>query len=345
MYDDGSYQLDLRYFAHHTDTEMGFSRQLEILLGPRRDPTRPWDISTPEDKRYADIAATLQWLTETLLLHLSQCAKRLTGSSNLCLAGGVALNCVANTRLQNESGFANLFIQPAAGDAGGALGAALWGAIQAGDPRPSSLVSCALGTEVDSSRAMQLCKSLGLAYSLPGDIHAETARLLANQQVVAFIQGRFEWGPRALGMRSILAHPQREGIRDKLNIMVKDREIFRPFAPAVLETDAASWFGHTTTPFMTTVAAVKPAHAAEVAACTHIDGTARVQTVTKASSPGLCRVLENLKFQGHPPIVLNTSLNVNNEPMVASEIEAISFFLSRPIEAMVIGDILIQRYA
>ncbi len=345
--DDGSYQLDLRYFAHHTDTEMGFSHELENLLGPRREPSKSWDLqNSPEDQRYADIAASLQWLTEELMLHLAKAARALTQSDNLCLAGGVALNCVANTRLNLESGFKNVFVQPAAGDAGGALGAAVWGAIQSGDARPAPMLTCALGETANADRTIQLCKSLGLTYSLPEDIHAATANLLARQHVVAFVQDRFEWGPRALGMRSILANPQRPQIREKLNVLVKEREIFRPFAPAALETDAATWFENAHTPmgpFMTSVCPVKPAQANEVEACVHVDGTARVQTVSPQSSPGLCRVLEHLKATGNPAVLLNTSLNINNEPMIASEIEAISFFLSRPIEAMVIDQVLIQR--
>lgn len=346
FHDDGSYQLDLRYFAHHTDTEMGFSPFLETLLGPRRCPTTPWDMQNPSDQKYADIAASLQWLTEELMLHLAKAARRLTGSDNLCLAGGVALNCVANTRLLHEAGFKDVFVQPAAGDAGGALGAAVWGSIQSGDPRPAPMRSCALGTTPNADRALALCKNLGLTHSLPDDIYAQTAALLSRQQVVAFVQDRFEWGPRALGMRSILAHPQRPQIRDKLNVMVKEREIFRPFAPAVLAGDAGLWFEDSSSqmaPFMTSVSPVKPARAAEVEACVHVDGTSRVQAVTPESSPGLCRVLEHVKAAGQPPVLLNTSLNINNEPMIASEIEAITFFLSRPIEAMVIGPILIQR--
>lgn len=346
LHPDGSYQLDLRYFAHHTDTEMGFSPALETLLGKRRDPGKPWDLTTPEDQRYANIAASLQALTETLMLHLAKTARSLTGSDNLCLAGGVALNCVANTRLNTESGFKNIFVQPAAGDAGGALGAAAWGAIQSGDSRPAPLQSCALGTAIDPSRTLALCKSLGLTYTTPEDIHAETAKLLSQQHVVAFVQDRFEWGPRALGMRSILAHPQRPQIRDKLNLLVKDREIFRPFAPAILQTEAAHYFENTATPmtpFMTSVCPVKPERSADIAACVHADNSSRVQTVSPESSPALCRVLEHMQHLGQPPVLLNTSLNVNNEPMIASEIEALSFFLSRPIEAMAIGPVLIQR--
>ncbi len=344
---DGSYLLNLDFFAHHTDTEMGFSAKMEALLGARRQPGKPWNIEhDADDRRFADIAASLQWITEELMLAIAKEAKRLTGSENLCLAGGVALNCVANRRLLNESGFARMFVQPAAGDAGGALGAAAWGAIQCGDPRIAPLTTCALGTKPNPSRAIALCKALGLRYSLPDDVHSEIASQLAQQRIVAVVNGRFEWGPRALGMRSILANPQEQSVRDRLNLIVKKREIFRPFAPAVLATDANSWFDdidEDMSPFMTSIAVAKPHTAEQIPACVHVDGSSRTQTVTENASPVFFHVLERFKNLTGLPILLNTSLNVNNEPIVASEAEAINFFLATPIETMVIENVVIER--
>lgn len=346
---DGTYQLDLSYFAHHTDTEMGFSNKLEQLLGVRRPSGKTWDIQNdPADKKYADIAASLQWITEELLLNIARKARQQTGADQLCLAGGVALNCVANRRLLKESGFREIFVQPAAGDAGGALGAAAWGAIMSGDKRPSPLTSCALGHGVDSSRVIRMCKTLGLEYSLPDDIHAAAADQLANNKVVAYVGGRFEWGPRALGMRSILANPSQEGVRDRLNLIVKKREIFRPFAPAILASDASDWFDDIDEhmlPFMTSICMAKPETTKKIPACVHVDGSSRTQVVTQASSPDLHRILEQLKARTTIPAVLNTSLNVNNEPIIASEAEAINFYLSTPVETLVIDNVLIQRTA
>lgn len=346
LFEDGSYRLNLDYFAHHTDTEMGFSEKLEAMLGARRNPAEKWDMTTERDKRYANIAATLQWFTEEMMLNLAHAARKLVDSDYLCLAGGVALNCVANTRLLNESGYKRIFVQPAAGDAGGALGAAVWGAVQAGDTRVAPMVSGALGKEVDNDRTIAICNQLKLNYSLPEDIYGETARLLGEHRILAFVNGRFEWGPRALGMRSILANPEIENVRDRLNVMVKKREIFRPFAPVILKEDAPDWFepvDEDMMPFMTSIAKVKGDKATRIPACVHVDGTSRAQTVTAQSSPGLHKVLSQLKAATGLPAVLNTSLNINNEPIVASEVEAVNFFLSTPIEAIVIGDVLIRR--
>lgn len=345
--DDGSYLLNLDYFAHHTDTEMGFSEKLETLLGPRRDPELPWDIThSAADQKYADIAASLQWLLEEILLTIAKSARALTGANALCLAGGVALNCVANRRLLKESGFERIFVQPAADDAGGALGAAAWGAILHGDKRPDVMHSCALGMETSDSRTIAICKNMGLNYSLPDDIHSTVAQQLTQQQIVAYLTGRFEWGPRALGMRSILANPQEESVRDKLNLIVKKREIFRPFAPAVLAEEAAQWFDdidQDMSPFMTAVSIAKPHTAAQIPACVHVDGTSRTQTVSQTASPGFYSVLQSFRQQSGLPILLNTSLNVNKEPIIASEVEAINFFLATPIKVIAIGNVLVQK--
>ncbi len=345
-FNDGSYQLNLDYFAHHTDTEMGFSEKLETLLGPRRPHGKPWDLASDTDRRYADIAATLQWITETLLLGIAAAARRATNADYLCMAGGVALNCVANTRLLKESGFKRIFVQPAAGDAGGALGAAAWGSAQAGDGRMAPMLTGEWGTQSNPSRAMNICKQMGLAYSLPDDIHAETAKLLADHKVLAYVQGRFEWGPRALGMRSILANPDSPNVQERLNTIIKKREIFRPFAPAVLAEHASDWFDdidQDMAPFMTAISRAKPQKASRLAACIHVDGTSRAQTVSETSSPHLYQTLHQLHALTGLPAVLNTSLNVNNEPIIASEIEAIHFFLSTRVEALVIGNVLIRR--
>jgi len=343
---DGSYALELEHFAHHTDTEMGFSPKMETLLGPRREAGKAWDMNSPEDQRYANIASSLQWVTEEIMLTLARHARTATGADALCLAGGVALNCVANARLLKESGFAKIFVQPAAGDAGGALGAALWGAVRAGDKRPETMSSAALGEDVESRRAIEICKTLGLNYSQPADIHDVVAQKLAQNKVVAYANGRFEWGPRALGMRSILANPSQENVRDKLNVIVKKREIFRPFAPAILEADAREWFDGVDAdmaPFMTSICKAKPEAAAKIPACVHVDGSSRAQVVTKDASPQLHDILERFKARTGLPVLLNTSLNVNNEPIIASEVEAINFFLATPVEIMVIGDVLIER--
>jgi carbamoyltransferase len=343
---DGSVELDLDYFAFTTDTEVGFGPRLEGLLGPRRGAGRPWDLATPEDQRAADVAATLQAVTEEALLGLAREARRRTGCDALCLAGGVALNAVANARIQREAGFARVFVQPAAGDAGGALGAAILGAVERGDPRPEAMRSAALGTAIGAGEGEALAASLGLPCRGLDDPTSALADLLERGKIVAVSRGRFEWGPRALGQRSILALPRVPGARERLNHVIKKREPFRPFAPAVLAGRAAELFEgapNDMTPFMTTVCRTRPEHRDDLQAAVHVDGTARVQTV----SPGdaLAPLLEELARRGRAPAVLNTSLNGPREPIAASATDAVAFFLAHPVDALLVGDALIERRA
>jgi carbamoyltransferase len=344
---DGSFELGMAYFAFETDTDLGFGPKMEALLGPRRAYGRPWDLEgSEEDRRYADIAASLQWITEEAVLALAREARKRTGCDALCLAGGVALNCVANARVRREAGFARVFVQPAAGDAGGALGAAILGAIELDGRRPAPMTTAALGEAPRNDEARALALGLGLEPTAPDDPLAEVAARVAEGQIVAFCRGRFEWGPRALGQRSLLASPVTAAMRERLNRVVKKREPFRPFAPAVLREEADRWFEDTDddlTPFMTTVARVRPERRGELGAVTHVDGTARVQTVTAASAPDLHAVLRHLGAAGALPVCLNTSLNGNGEPIVASEADALAFFLSHAVDAMLIGDVLVQR--
>jgi carbamoyltransferase len=347
LHGDGSFELDLRYFAFHTDTDIGFSPELEVLLGPRRPPAKPWDLQRSEDdRRYADIAASLQWITEEAMLGLAREARRLTRSDNLCLAGGVALNCVANSRLLAESDFSAMFVEPAAGDAGGALGAAILGCLERDGIRPAALETAALGEPVSTDAAWDLAQYLELPVRDCDDVYAATAELIAADKIVAFARGRFEWGPRALGQRSILARPGAPNMRDRLNSVVKKREPFRPFAPAVLSDRADRWFSGCAPDlmrFMTATAKVRPERAAELGAVTHVDGTARVQTVTEKSAPELHRVLQAVDRLTGVPIVLNTSLNGKGEPIAASEVDALAFFKNHVVDALVVGDLVLER--
>jgi carbamoyltransferase len=344
--EDGSFTLDLRYFAHGTDVELGFSPALEQLLGPRRAPGRPWRLDeSEEDRRYADVAASLQRATEEALLALARAARAHTGEDALCLAGGVALNAVANARLAAESGFSRLFVQPAAGDAGGALGAALLGALALGD-RPEPMTTCALGEAVNADEVPGLAERLGLSARRVEDGAAEVARRLAREEVVGVVQGPFEWGPRALGQRSILAAPGRAATRERLNRLVKRREPFRPFAPAVAARSVGAWFPGAPselTVFMTTVCRVPEERRAALAAVTHVDGTARVQTVTPEAAPHLARVVDAFEREGGVPVVLNTSLNGPGEPIVASAADALALLIACPIDALWVGDFLVER--
>ncbi|MEO8704461.1 MAG: carbamoyltransferase N-terminal domain-containing protein [Kofleriaceae bacterium] len=349
LHPDGTFELGLAYFAHLADADLGFGPALERLLGPRRPPHQPWDLeASASDRRYADIAATLQQVTEEALLGLAREARRRTGEAALCLAGGVALNAVANARLLREAGFTDMFVHPAAGDAGGALGAAILGAIELGDPRPPALASAALGLPIDVAATHALAGELGLTVRASSDVAGEVARLVARGKIVAFCQGRFEWGPRALGQRSILADPADPESRERLNRAIKRREPFRPFAPAVLHERASEYFSEAAnamTPFMTTVSPIVAAHSDRLAAVRHVDGSARVQTVTAETAPELHAVLRALDQVTGLPIALNTSFNGPGEPIIGNEIDALGFLASHPIDALVVGDLVITRGA
>jgi len=344
IHDDGSFELALPYFAHMADVELGFGRRLEELLGPRRPGGRPWDLTRADDQRYADVAATLQAVTEEALLAVARRARAETGAAALCLAGGVALNAVANARLAREAGFERVFVQPAAGDAGGALGAAMLGAIARGAPRPRPLESAGLGLALDLGRAADLARELGLTVRTVSDPARAAAARICRGEVVAVAAGRFEWGPRALGQRSILAAPRPAGVRERINRAVKQREPFRPFAPAVLAERAADWFAAAPsdmTPFMTTVCPVLAG--ADLAAVTHVDGSARVQTVSRAAAPELHGILVEVARESDIPVVLNTSLNGRGEPIAATADDVLAFFLRHPIDAAFIGDLAVER--
>jgi carbamoyltransferase len=347
LHEDGAYELHLPYFAHMSDANLGFGPQLEALLGPRRTRGKPWDFSDPADQHYANVAATLQAVLEEALLGLARRLRRqLPGVATLCLGGGVALNSVANARLLRESGFERVFVQPAAGDAGGALGAAILASLELGDQRPGPMRSAALGLGVDVGRAQDIATALGLKVERVSDPAAVAATLISENKIIGVVRGRFEWGPRALGQRSVLASPRARATRDRINQLIKQRESFRPFAPAVLESHTAAFFDgdpNDMTPFMTTVLPVRGECASQLGAVRHEDGSARVQTVNPHSAPALDEVLTALDAAGHAPIVLNTSLNGPGEPIVAGAEDALAFFMRHKVDAMLIEDLRIER--
>lgn len=344
---DGSFELVSRYFNYEAGGELGFSRAFEALLGPRRAACVPWRLEASEaDRRYADVAASLQSVTEEILLRLARRAKQLTGADALCLAGGVALNAVANRRLLRDAGFSRVFVQPAAGDAGGALGAALMGAMAAGDPRPSPMRDAALGEAISLDDARALAGRLGLATERLAEPSRRVAELVASGNIIGACSGRFEWGPRALGQRSLLALPSTLASRERLNDVVKRREPFRPFAPAVLAEHTAALFTdapNDMTPFMTSVGDVRPAFREALCAVTHVDGSARVQSVSSEAAPLLASILAQLKDLTGFPVALNTSLNGAGEPIVGHAADALAFLASHAVDGLLIEDCLFTR--
>ncbi len=348
--DDGSIELALSFFAHHTDDVLGYSEAMVKLLGPPRPPGRPWPLTedgalkNDDDRHYADVAASLQRHTETILLAFAKRARTLCPDvDTLCLAGGVALNACANSVLARDAGFARIFVQPAAGDAGGALGAA-WCLARARGDVPRALSHAALGPALTAAMLVPLARSSGLVVtpSTPGDVVERVWR----GQVVALVDGRTEWGPRALGHRSLLAAPGPRSVKDHINVAIKRREPFRPFAPAVLDDAVDDWFDNAAPDlarFMTGVATTKPAHQETLGAVTHHDGSARVQSVDGAA-PALRAILQAARVAGHPPVLLNTSLNGRREPICHDAVDVVRFFLSHPdVNAVVIDDVVLTR--
>jgi carbamoyltransferase len=324
------------------------------------------------ESRHADVARSIQTVTEEVMLRLAKHARRTTGHRDLCLAGGVALNCVANGRLLQEAGFERIWIQPAAGDAGGALGAALL-AWHRRHPKPSGSQRA-----IRSSDDMQGA-FLGPAYSAeaieqvllrhqavferctePELVH-RVAELLSQEKVVGWFQGRLEFGPRALGHRSILGDPRSPTMQSQLNLKVKFRESFRPFAPAVLTERAADFFQLSgESPYMLIVAQVRPElrrpvdqsiagfrrlHQVRstIPAVTHIDGSARVQTVSRERDPLFHELLRQFEARTGCPVLINTSFNVRGEPVVCSPEDAYRCFVNTEMDYLAIGPFLLER--
>ncbi|MEU5761415.1 carbamoyltransferase C-terminal domain-containing protein [Nocardia sp. NPDC047648] len=292
---------------------------------------------------HADLAASVQRRLEDVLLELSSWLHRQTGQQNLTLAGGIALNCVANSRLHAEGPYQRIWVQPAAGDAGTALGAALQLAAEFGE-RATPMRGAALGREWTDQELETVLRTAKVEYTRSEDIAAEVAQALADDHVVAWFQGRAEFGPRALGHRSLLAHPGRSANLERLN-EVKGREQFRPLAPMVLTDRASEIFGRgpLPSPYMLFVHDVDPAWRERIPAVTHVDGTARVQTVDPADNPVLARMLSEFDKRTGLPVVINTSLNTAGRPMVDSPRDALECFGSAPIDLLALGSFVVRR--
>jgi carbamoyltransferase len=292
---------------------------------------------------HADLAATVQVRLEEVLLDLARWLRKRTGGDRLTLAGGVALNCVANTRLHAESGYDEVWVQPAAGDAGTALGSALHLAAQEGDDvRP--MPGADLGREWSDDEIEAWLKTAQIDYERPADVAVEVAECLAADGVVAWFQGRSEYGPRALGHRSLLAHPGRSANLERLND-VKGREQFRPVAPMVLAERAPAIFsrGPLPSPYMLFVHDVAPEWRERIPAVVHVDGTARVQTVDREHEPLVARMLEAFEQRTGVPVVINTSLNTAGRPMVDDPRDALECFGSAPVTLLAIGPFVVRR--
>ncbi len=336
----GRFALNTRLCDFHLARVGFFSREFVGLFGGRRAPTD--DLT----QRHRDVAASAQLVLEEAVLHLGRHLRTLTDADSLCLAGGVAYNCVANGRLRDELGFRHVFVQPAAGDSGAALGAALLLSSRRGDlPERQVMRHAYWGPEFGEADCRRAVDRAGLTARRLEDaaLCEQVAGELAAGRLVFWFQGRMEWGPRALGNRSLLADPRREDMRAIINTKVKLREPFRPFAPSVTEERAQEYFDlKAESPFMACTVSVRASAKGLLPAVTHIDGTARVQTVAQAVNPTFHRLLNAFGARTGAPVLLNTSFNVQ-EPIVCSPDDAVRCFLRTQVDWLVLGNLLVAR--
>ncbi len=307
----------------------------------------------PLERRHYDLARSLQVALEETTLALVRWLHEVTGEENLCLAGGVALNCVLNSKIRDQGPFKRVWAQPAAGDAGTALGAALWvdaqehaigdGVALVSNGRPYQMDDVYLGPAYSDDEIEAALRWAKLPYRRLTNLPDEVAALLAQDQIVGWFQGRMEFGPRALGARSILASPLHGEMQERLND-IKDREDFRPVAPVVLEEAVADWFvGAGPSPFMLFVDDIRPEQAERIPAVRHVDGTARIQTINRAQNPLYYELIRAFGERTGVPVLVNTSFNTRGEPIVCTPRDAIECFWSTPLDALVIGPFLLQK--
>jgi carbamoyltransferase len=356
-----AFRLGLDYFLHHRNgaemtwgdsaktPELGrmFSPYLEQRLGPARDPAQPLE------PRHFDTAATLQAALEEVLFQMLNALHQRTRLPAVCLAGGVAFNCVANGKIFERTPFSDVYVQPAAGDAGLSVGAAFHVHHQVlGAPRSFEMHHAYWGPGYSAEeirRAVEASRIAAGAFAvreLPEDeLVRVAAEHIAAGKVVGWFQGRAEWGPRALGNRSILADPRRADMKDILNRRIKHREIFRPFAPSILEECAGEFFERSyPSPFMTLAYRVRPEKRALLPAPTHVDGTGRLQTVSRQANPRYWKLIREFEKLTGVPAVVNTSFN-DNEPIVCRPEEAVDCFLRTKMDVLVLGNLLIEKPA
>lgn len=345
--DDGSFRLDLSYFDYVAGQTMTSAKFAKLFGGPPRQP------ESPLTQREMDLAASIQTATNEIMCRLARHARDVTGEQNLCLAGGVALNCVSNSQILRQQIFDRVWIQPAAGDAGGALGVALFIGHQllehSRQPNPhDSQQGSLLGPAFAESEIRSTLDELGASYEYfasDEQLCSQVAQLLADQQVVGWFQGRMEFGPRALGSRSILADPRNPTMQAILNHKIKFRESFRPFAPAVLQECAHQYFdlpaGHES-PYMQFIAPLVAGQ--HLPSVTHVDNSARVQTVDSQRQPLLHQLLQRFRTLTGCGVLINTSFNVRGEPIVCTVADAYRCFQATEIDVLVVGRcVLLKR--
>jgi carbamoyltransferase len=364
VYGDGSFRLNMDYLSFQYSLRHTYNQNFVDLFGSPRKPESPFFTRTTGDdihgreqeadrnQYYADVAASIQRLTEETLLRIVSHLHCRAGSRNLVIAGGVALNSVANGRIMRETPFERVYIQPNAGDAGGALGAALYAwHVLLGKPRRFIMEHAYYGEGFSDNQAREFLQGKGIHYEYiddEGHLADQIVEAILQGKVVGLSQGRFEWGPRALGNRSILADPRRSEMKDIVNMKIKFREPFRPFAPVVSEADAPTYFdlrrgdGQYPQRFMLTVVPVLPDRGSEIPAVNHM-GTGRLQTIRREWNPFYYDIVQRFGQATGVPVLLNTSFNLRGEPIVNTPANAFGTFSSSDIDMLVIGHHVVRK--
>lgn len=368
---DGSFSLDMDYFSFHYSTDQTYNQKFVGLFGEPRPaklqfftkesgfpkyfgvPPGNYNELCDLNQHYADIAASIQRVTEELLLSMAKHLYSETGLKRLCIAGGVGLNSVANTRILGESGFEELYVQPAAGDGGGALGAALWAYnCLLGKPRSFTMQHAYWGRRNSDAEISDFLRKTGISFQCfenDDQLLDSVVERLMRGKVIGWSQGRFEWGPRALGNRSILADPRNPDMKDIVNAKIKFREPYRPFAPSVLAECAGKYFDlahapcHHPARYMLYVVPVREKHRSTLPAVTHVDGTARLQTVFRDQSPRYYGLIERFAHATGVPVLLNTSFNLKGEPIVNTADNAFDTFCKSEMDTLVLENFLIEK--
>ncbi|OQX82988.1 MAG: hypothetical protein B6D53_03325 [Candidatus Omnitrophica bacterium 4484_49] len=357
---DGSFRLNMKYFSYHYSTRQSFNKNFIGLFGLPRTPGERFVLdgnrgaSSEEmrkSRRYADIASSIQKFTEDILIKIANHLYDKTGFKNLCMAGGVALNCVANYKILNNTPFENIFIQPAAGDSGAALGAALyvWHCFL-NNRRKFVLNHTYWGKGYSSVEVEKILQNKGVMYKKfdgQKELIDYVGSRIINQKVIGWYQGRFEWGPRALGNRSILADPRNARMKEIVNNKIKFREPFRPFAPSVLKEYACDFFEirdvNAHYPFKFMLYTVSGRREEEIPAVIHVDGSSRIQVVDKDINPLYYELIERFYHHTGIPLVLNTSFNLKGEPIVNTPEEAYNTFLRSGMDVLVLENYVIEK--
>ncbi|MDP6977578.1 MAG: carbamoyltransferase C-terminal domain-containing protein [Myxococcota bacterium] len=336
------YELDPKYFYRYSIPQGRFRVDaLEALCGPRRV-----DDDAPIDQRHKNVAASIQRRLEDVSRHLVERAVEQTGSRNLCLAGGVALNCKNNGELLQSGLVDGLFVQPVANDAGVALGAALELNARLGNETKWKMEHTYYGPEVSEEAIEEALDRAGLDYACSDDVESETAAELAAGKIVGWFQGRAEVGPRALGNRSILGNPKIPGMDDRINEIIKFREAWRPFCPSILDEAKDDYLvGAKDSPFMILTFEVEPERREEVPAVVHVDGTARPHTVKRDVNPRYWKLIESFRQETGTPVLMNTSFNIKGDTIVNTVDDAVRTFRETGMDVLVVGDFVVRASA